>query len=170
MSMPVETFIGSLDIQGVARPAGTGVWLTKVEHGISPMLLHHVRHTGALHRSIVLMSVVPDRRPRVPFHERHNVAKLGGGFSHITVRLGFMQRPDIPLTLRNCELLGFQADLENVHYFVGHESVIRRHHGSKMGPVSFAVFAFLTRIASRAPDFFHIPQEALSDVGYRVEI
>ena len=39
-----------------------------------------------------------------------------------------------------------------------------------MGPVSFAIFAFLTRIASRAPDFFRIPHEGLSEVGLRVEI
>jgi KUP system potassium uptake protein len=106
----------------------------------------------------------------VPFRQRHTVQRLGHGFFHITVRLGFMQRPDIPLTLENCALLGFEADLEDVHYFVGHETVIRRGHGSKMGPVSFAIFAFLTRIASRAPDFFRIPQDRLSEVGFRVEV
>jgi KUP system potassium uptake protein len=88
------------------------------------------------------------------------------GVYHIIVRLGFMQRPDIPLTLRNCELLGFDTDFEDVHYFIGHETVIRRTEGSRMGPVSFAVFAFLTRIASRAPDYFRI----LTEVGFRVEI
>jgi KUP system potassium uptake protein len=39
-----------------------------------------------------------------------------------------------------------------------------------MGPVSFAIFAFLARIASRAPDFYRIPQEGLSEVGFRIEI
>jgi KUP system potassium uptake protein len=141
-----------------------------VEHGISPMLLHHVRHNAVLHRTTVLLSVAPDRRPRVPFHERHSIERLGQGFYHIVVRLGFMQRPDIPLTLKNCELLGFDADFEDVHYFIGHETVIRRTEGSRMGPVSFAIFAFLTRIASRAPDFFRIPQDRLSEVGFRVEI
>jgi KUP system potassium uptake protein len=170
MSIPVDTFIASIDEKVVGRPAGLAVWLTKVEHGISPMLLHHVRHNAILHRTVVLMTVAPDRRPRVPFNQRHTVKRLGHGFYHITVRLGFMQRPDIPLTLQNCELLGFDADLEDAHYFIGHESVIRRAHSSKMGPVSFAVFAFLTKIASRAPDFFRIPQDRLLDVGFRLEI
>jgi KUP system potassium uptake protein len=39
-----------------------------------------------------------------------------------------------------------------------------------MGPISFVIFAFLTRIASRTPDFFKIPHEAVSEVGFRVEI
>jgi len=170
MSMPLAAFLARIDEMVIGRPAGTSVWLTKVEHGISPMLLHHVRHNAVLFGTVVLLTVVPDRRPRVPFRERHSVKRLGHGFVHITVRLGFMQRPDIPLTLRNCELLGFEADLEDVHYFIGHETVIRRPHGSKMGPVSFAIFAFLTRIASRAPDFFRIPQDTLTEIGFRVEI
>jgi KUP system potassium uptake protein len=170
MSMPLADFFAFIDARAVARPAGTAVWLTKVEHGISPMLVHHVRHNAALHKTVVLLTVVPDRRPRVPFMERHALERLGHGFYHITVRLGFMQRPNIPLTLENCEMLGFEADLENVHYFIGHETVIRRARGSAMAAVPFAVFAFLTRIAGRAPDFFHIPQAGLSEVGFRVEV
>jgi KUP system potassium uptake protein len=170
MSMPVAAFIAHIDDMVIGRPPGTAVWLTKADHGISPILLYHVRHNAALHQTVVLLTVAPDRRPRVPLQERHSLEQLGHGFYHIIVRLGFMEQPNIPMTLRNCEVLGFEADLEKVHYFIAHETVIRRDHGSKMGPVSFAVFAFLTRIASRAPDFFHIPQEGLSDVGFRVEI
>jgi KUP system potassium uptake protein len=170
MSMPVETFLEHIDDMVIGRPDGMAVWLTKVEHGISPMLLHHVHHNAVVHSKVVLMTVAPDRRPRVLFPERHSVRKLGHRFYHITVRLGFMQRPDIPLTLENCELLGFDADLQHVHYFIGHESVVRRAEGSRMGQVSFGVFAFLTKIASRAPDFFRIPRDGLSEVGFRVEI
>jgi KUP system potassium uptake protein len=39
-----------------------------------------------------------------------------------------------------------------------------------MGAVSFAIFSFLSRIASRAPDFFRIPHDAVIEVGFRVEI
>jgi KUP system potassium uptake protein len=170
MSMPVAEFLAHIDGMVIGRPAGTAVWLTRVEHGISPMLLHHVRHNQVLHATVVLLTVTPDRRPRVPFRDRHTLERLGHGFYHITVRLGFMQRPDIPLTLKNCELLGFHADLDDVHYFVGHETVIRRQPRSRMGAVPFALFAFLMRIASRAPDFFRIPQDALSEIGFRVEI
>jgi len=170
MSMPLADFIAHIDERVIGRPEGTAVWLTKVEHGISPMILHHVRHNAVLHSTVVLLTVAPDRRPRVPFRDRHSLQRLGHGFYHITVRLGFMQRPDIPLTLKNCELLGFHADLSDVHYFIGHETVIRRAHGSKLGPVPFALFAFMMKIASRAPDFFRIPQETLSEVGFRVEI
>jgi len=170
MSMPLQDFVDHIDEMVVGRAPGLGVWLTKVAHGASPMLLHHVQHNSVMHKSVVLMTFLPDRRPRVPFAERHSVERLGHGFFHIQVKLGFMQTPDIPLTLRNCELLGFDVDFDHVHYYIGHEIVVRRAKGSAMGPVSFAIFAFLTKIASRAPDFFRIPHEGLSEVGFRVDI
>jgi KUP system potassium uptake protein len=39
-----------------------------------------------------------------------------------------------------------------------------------MGTITFAVFAFLTRNASRAPDFFRIPNADVFEVGFRIEI
>jgi KUP system potassium uptake protein len=85
-----------------------------------------------------------------------------------------MQIPDIPLTLKNCQMLGFfadmDADMDNVHYYIAHEIVVRRRRKSAMAAVPFAVFAFLTRIASRAPDFFRIPGDGVSEVGFRIEI
>ena len=60
-------------------------------------------------------------------------------------------------------MLKFTADLEHVHYYIAHEIVVRRAKHSAMAAVPFAVFAFLTRIASRAPDFFKIPSAAFSE-------
>ena len=170
MSMPLKEFLVYADQTCIGRAPGMGVWLTKVEHGASPMLLRHIEHNRVLHATVVLLTFVSDRRPRVPFHERHSVHRLGHGFYRIQVRLGFMQTPDIPLTLINCNKLGFDADLDHKNYYVAHETIVRRDEGSAMEPVTFAVFSFLNRIASRAPDFFKIPQDAIIEVGFRVEV
>jgi KUP system potassium uptake protein len=170
MSMPLKEFLGYADKACIGRAPGMGVWLTKVEHGASPMLLRHIEHNRVLHATVVLLTFVSDRRPRVPFHERHSVHRLGHGFYKIEVRLGFMQTPDIPLTLINCNRLGFDADLDHKNYYIAHETIVRSETGSAMEPISFAIFSFLNRIASRAPDFFKIPQDAIIEVGFRVEI
>jgi KUP system potassium uptake protein len=86
------------------------------------------------------------------------------------VRVGFMQTPNIPVALKNCKKLGLEADLDDLHYYVAHEIVVRRARGSAMRAAPFAVFAFLTRITSRAPDFFRIPHDGLSEVGFRIAI
>jgi KUP system potassium uptake protein len=170
MSMPLKEFLDYADRTVIGRAPGMGVWLTKVEHGASPMLLRHIEHNRVLHQTVVLLTFVADRRPRVPFHQRHSVHRLGHGFYRIQVRLGFMQTPDIPLTLINCHKLGFDADLDRKNYYLAHETIVRRDVGSSMNPVSFAIFSFLNRIASRAPDFFKIPHDAVIEVGFRVEI
>ncbi|MFZ3360900.1 MAG: KUP/HAK/KT family potassium transporter [Xanthobacteraceae bacterium] len=170
MSMPLQEFLDYADNTVIGRAPGMGVWLTKVDHGASPMLLRHVEHNRVLHSTVVLLSFVLEHRPRVPFHERHAVHRLGHGFYRIQVRLGFMQTPDIPLTLMNCKMLGFDADLENKNYYLPHETIVRRATHPGMGPLSFAIFSFLSRIASRVPDFFKIPQDAIIEVGFRVEI
>jgi KUP system potassium uptake protein len=170
MSMPLEQFITYADGKVIGRAPGLGVWLTKVEHGASPMLLRHVEHNRVLHATVVLLSFFLENRPRVPFHERHSVTRLGHGFYRIQVRLGFMQTPDIPVSLGNCKMLGFDADLEHRNYYLAHETIVRRDKGSAMGPLPFAIFSFLNRVSSRAPDFFKIPQDAIIEVGFRIEI
>ena len=170
MSMPLKEFLPYADKTVIGRAAGMGVWLTKVDHGASPMLLRHIEHNRVLHETVVLLTFLPDRRPRVPFHQRHSVHRLGHGFYRIQVRLGFMQTPDIPLSLINCNKLGFEADLDHKNYYIAHETIVRRETSSAMNPIFFAIFSFLNRIASRAPDFFKIPQDAIIEVGFRVEI
>jgi KUP system potassium uptake protein len=170
MSMPLKEFLDYADTAVIGRAPGMGVWLTKVDHGASPMLLRHIEHNRVLHETVVLLTFVSDRRPRVPFHQRHSVNRLGHGFYRIQVRLGFMQTPDIPLSLINCNKLGFDADLDHKNYYIAHETVVRRDAGSSMGPIPFAIFSFLNRIASRAPDFFKIPHDAIIEVGFRVDI
>jgi len=170
MAMPLERFIDNVDKMVVARVPGVGVWLTKVARDASPVLLHHVKHNRVLHETLITMTFVADRRPRVPVGDRHSIERLGHGIYRIEVRLGFMQTPDVPAALKNCKKLGFEVDLEQVRYYVAHEIVVRRARKSAMAPVPFAIFAFLARIASRAPDFFKIPYEALSEIGFHIEI
>ena len=170
MSMPLNRFIDNIDEMVVARPPGVGVWLTKVAHGASPVLLHHVKQNRVLQETMILMTFVLDRRPRVPFAERNVIESLGHGIHHIQIRLGFMQTPDIPVALKSCKMRGFEVDLHQVHYYIAHEIVVRRVKGSAMAAVPFAIYAFLTRIASRAPDFFKIPHERVLEVGFHIEI
>ena len=80
------------------------------------MLLHHVKQNNVLQETMILMTFVADRRPRVP------------------------------------------------------QIVVRRARNSAMAAVPFAIYAFLARIASRAPDFFKIPHERVLEVGFHIEI
>jgi KUP system potassium uptake protein len=171
MSMlPLDRFLEYVDDLAIGRAPGLGVWLTKVEHGASPMLIRHLQHNRVFHERVALLSFVFERRPRVPFAERHKVERIGHGFYRVQVRLGFMQTPDIPRTLENIQILGFDSDLDRKHYYLAHETVVRREKDSAMGRIPFAIFAFLSKISSRAPDYFKIPHDGVIEVGFRIEI
>ena len=168
--LPIERFLTYVDDLVIGRPPGLGVWLTKVEHGASPMLIRHLQHNRVFHEKVALLSFVFDRRPRVPFHERHKVERIGQGFYRVQVRLGFMQTPDVPRSLENIKMLGVDVDLERKHYYLAHETIVRREKNSAMGRMPFAIFSFLSKISSRAPDYFKIPNDGVIEVGFRVEI
>jgi len=68
------------------------------------------------------------------------------------------------------QMLGFDSDLERKHYYLAYETIVRRENGSAMGPVSFAIFSFLSRVSSRAPDYFKIPHDGVIEIGFRIEI
>jgi KUP system potassium uptake protein len=168
--LPLDRFLGYVDDLVIGRAPGLGVWLTKVQHGASPMLIRHLQHNRVFHQRVLLLGYVFERRPRVPFGERLKVENVGHGFYRGQVRLGFMQTPDIPRTLENFRMLGFDADLDQKHYYVAHETIVRREKGSAMGRIPFAIFSFLSKIASRAPDYFKIPNDGVIEVGFRIEI
>ena len=166
----LQPFIDSLDPRSVHRAERTAVYPVADPSTVPQALLHNLKHNQVLHERNVVLTVVFRATPWVPMSERVEVQPLGHGFWRVTLYFGFMQTPDIPLTLKNCQMLGFAADMEHVHYYIAHEIVARRAKNSAMAAVPFAVFAFLTRIASRAPDFFKIPADGLSEVGFRIEI
>ena len=52
---------------------------------------------------------------------------------------------------------GSIADLPHKHYYLAHETVVRRESGSAMGPVSFAIFSFLNRDFEPGAGLFQNP-------------
>jgi KUP system potassium uptake protein len=110
------------------------------------------------HERVALMSFVFERRPRVPFGERHKVERLGHGFYRVQVRLGFMQTPDIPRTLQNIQLLGFDSDLDRKHYYLAHETVVRREKIPPWGRSRLRSFLFSARFPAGARLFQQSPR------------
>jgi len=169
-SIPFEDFIRQIDHVLVARLPGTGVFVTRMAETASPMLLHHVETNRVLHEDVVLLTVVPTKRPRVPASERLEIQELGNGFHRVVIRIGFMQRPDIPTALRGCSRLGLSFAQENLHYYIAHESLVRRAKDPALwGPVWFA-FNVMHRMGLRASDYFNLPPKMVMEVGFRLEI
>ena len=169
-SMPFEEFFNRIDTMLVARLPGTGVFVTRMGETASPMLLHQVTFNRVLHEHVILLSVQPTRRPRVPASERLEIRDLGNGFHRVIVKIGFMQRPDIPTALRGCVKLGMGFCKENLHYYIAHESLVRRPKGSALPHLIWLAYNVMHRMGLRASDYFHLPPKQLMEVGFRLEL
>ncbi|MGB8840778.1 MAG: KUP/HAK/KT family potassium transporter [Aliidongia sp.] len=169
-SMPFDDFIAQIDQRVLARLPGTGVFVTRLTDTVSPMLLHQVTINRVLHEHVILLTVQPTRRPRVPADERIEIRDLGHNFHRVIVKIGFMQRPDIPTALRGCVRLGLDFCNESPTYFIAHESLERRERGSALPRLLWIPFNLMHRLGLRASDYFHLPPKSVIEVGFRVEL
>jgi KUP system potassium uptake protein len=140
-----------------------------VQRDVVPVALSlNLRHNGVLHETVVLLHVLGERVPRIPEDERVAVEALPHGFRHVTLRFGFAEKPDVPTTLRlHRDKVGFAPD--EASYFLGKETPVPSMR-PELRPWQEPIFAFLTRNAVRAPDYFLIPPPRVIELGTRVEL
>ena len=168
-SMPIDQFFAHVDELVVARIPGCAVFVTRLAGRASSMILHQVRHNRVLHKHVVLLTVELSRQPRVPASGRITVTELGHGFFSVVVKVGFMQRADLPTALRGCVKLGY-GFCSDVHYYIAHEGLVRRSSRSRLPGLAWVVFNAMHRLGLRAADYFHLPAKRVMEVGFRLEV
>ena len=165
----LEDFLAGLGAPGAPiRVPGTAIYLTGQRQVVPAALSLNLRHNGVLHEQVVLLHAVSERVPRIAEAERVTVEPLRHGFRHVTLRFGFAEKPDVPGALRHHrDELGIDPD--EASYFIGNEVPVPSMR-SDLPPWQEQIFAFLTRNAVRAPDYFLIPPPRVVELGTRVEL
>jgi len=168
-SMPIDQFLAHVEEKVVARLPGCAVFVTRVGGRVSPIILHQVFHNRVLHEHVVLLTVELSRLPRVPPQRRVAITEIGHGFIRVVLTVGFMQRVDVATALRACVRLGYPF-CGDVHFYIAHESLVRRATRSRLSRPVWAVFNVMHRLGLRAADYFHLPAKRVLEVGYRLEV
>jgi KUP system potassium uptake protein len=133
------------------------------------MLVHHLRHSHALHQTVVLWTVDTLHVPTVPRANRMDVDVRKHGFVRVTARYGFRESPDLREVLDELEARGLPVDADRADIFVGHSTVV------PTGQRGFArwrglLFQMLQRNSRPATTFFQLPCDQVEEVGVRLEI
>jgi KUP system potassium uptake protein len=81
-----------------------------------------------------------------------------------------MERPDIPQLLHNAHALGCGVSLEDVTYYVGHETIVHREGKGALPTWLEEPFAFMQRNSIHVSDFFRLPPDAVVEIGRQVSI
>src|ERR1700733_2981927 len=168
-AIDLATFIGSLDQPGAPeRMNGTAVYLTKETHLVPAALELNVRHNGIVHKHVVLLKVTTEHSPRVDEGSRVKATPLASGFRLLWLVFGFAEKPDVPAALRlHPEALG--CDPDEASFFLGRETPVPSLRPHLSGWQQ-RLYAFMTRNAVAAPDYFLIPSARVVELGTRVEM
>ena len=112
---------GDWSRRSTARRA-TGIFLNANIETTPLALRANVEHNHTVHACVVIMSIETLRVPHVPLDERVTVDDLGyrdDGITHMTARIGFMDKIDVPATVRMAaEDVEGELDLERASYFL----------------------------------------------------
>jgi len=154
----------------VPRVPGTAVFLTRTERDTPPVMIWHVKHNRALHEHIFVLRVEIQSIPWVSSSNRLAITELVPNFWRAEARFGFMERPHIPELLADSKSLGCTVDLNDVTYYVGHETVISREDGMGLPAWQERIFAVMERNAVHVSDFFSLPSDQVVEIGRQVAI
>ena len=169
-TVPVKAFMAELEQKHVPRVPGTAVFMTRTTSDVPPVMAWHLQHNRSLHEKIMVVNVVIEPVPWLDEEERLQVTEECPLFWRATARFGFMERPDIPKVLREANALGCTVSLDDVTYYVGHETVIAREDGKGLPNWRVALFAFMDRNSAKVTDFFRLPRNDVVEIGREVAI
>ncbi len=169
LETPLVSLVKSLEKKPPARVSGTAVFLTSDPVSAPTALLHSLKHYKVLHEQNVILTIETADAPRVDPAERVRIAPIGKTFSHIVLRFGFMETPNVPKALAIARKLGWQFDIMSTSFFLSRRSLKPAAH-SGMPRWQDRLFIGLTRVANDATDYFQIPTGRVVEVGTQVMI
>ena len=168
--MPIGELLRQLTEKQIPRVPGTAVFLTRAQKDAPPVLVWHIRHNRALHERVLILTAHIEPVPRIRGSERLTIEDVAPGMWRATARFGFMERPDVPTLLRQANTLGCRLKLDDVTYYVGHETVIRRDDGKGLPGVVESMFAYLQRNSVHVSDYFRLPADSVVELGREIAI
>ena len=162
-------FIASLDPSDLQRSGRTAVYPVANPEMVPQALLHNLKHYQVLHERNLILTVRYEEVPWVAAAERVGVQPLGNDFWRVSLHFGFMETPDVPQALALAEKKGLRVPAFETSYFLSRETVVPTP-GAGMADWREALFAAMTRNAGGVVEFFRLPDNAVVELGTRVQI
>ena len=168
----VQQFIAEIKAHPPYRIPGTAIVLGRMAQGVPLPLTLNLKLNHVLHEKVYLVAVHFTETPRVPDTERVKVTPISDDITRLELRIGFMEKADVPQGLR-CAIECGQipaCDLRQVTYFTGHETIIPEGRQTGMSRWRETIFAFMHHNAQHPAYYFNIPTSQLMEIGVEFEI
>jgi KUP system potassium uptake protein len=154
--------------------SGTAIFLNRGNETAPLALRSNVEHNHVRHEHVAVVAVEIAIVPRVSDDERVTVEHLGegeDGITHLTVRFGYGEQPDVPAALAQLgpEDTEGDLDLENATYFL---SRIELRLGDEPGMPAWRrrLFIATSYITADAAEHFALPRDRTVLLGSHVDV
>jgi KUP system potassium uptake protein len=169
-SLDLKDFVHSLSTYPPARVEGTAIYLTPDVNTVPHALLHNLKHNKVLHERVFFLSAQTADVPHVAPEDGVRLTTMEEGIYLLHAEFGFKDEPDVQRLLRDCErLFGLEFHLMETSFFLARQTIIP----SKIRGMALwreVLFAWMSRNAQEASDYFSIPPNRVVELGTQIEI
>ena len=153
----------------IVRVAGTAVFMASNPRGTPLALLHHLKANRCIQKTVVLLSIAAEPEPHVPDAERLAIADLGHGVWRAVGRYGYMESPDVAALVERLRTAGVKIEPTSTTYYFNREMIITGGD-APMWEWQKSLYAFLSRNARPAKDYFRIPPNQIIEIGLPIQL
>jgi len=168
-SQPIRDFLDQIEVHPPNRVAGNAVYMVRNQAGVPPALMGLLEHGKIMHEQVAFLTIVTEHVPRVDRDLKVSVRDLGSGFYRVKAHFGFMEDPVVPYIMALAAEKGLPLTLEETSFFLGRERLLPdRKIGLSLWQAT--LFAFMSRNATGATAFYHIPPDRVLEIGLQVKV
>jgi len=168
-AIELDSFLEAVFMAPPVRVAGTAVFLTAETGTVPNALLHNLKHNKVLHEQNLFVTVRSHEVPWIGLDKRLEVEPLGHDCWQVVIHYGFKNDPDVPKAL--ALMRGRGCDLEPMltSYFLSRDLVVPKL-GEGMSLWREKLFAQMHHNAGAAAEFLNLPNNAVIELGSKLEI
>ncbi len=168
-ALDLPSFLEAVFVSPPARVEGTAVFLTAEVGTVPNALLHNLKHNKVLHAINLFVTVRSHEIPWIGLDKRLQIESLGHDCWQVEINYGFKNDPDVPKALQQLKGRGCELDSMSTSYFLSRDTVVPTL-GAGMAPWREKLFAQMHHNASAAADFLNLPNNAVVELGSKIEI
>ncbi|RZJ24379.1 MAG: potassium transporter Kup [Haliea sp.] len=168
-AIDLPSFLDAVFVSPPARVEGTAVFLTAEPGSVPNALLHNLKHNKVLHENNLFVTVRSHEVPWIGLDKRLAIESLGHHCWQVVIHYGFKNDPDVPKALQQMRGRGCETEPMTTSYFLSRDTVIPTI-GTGMANWREKLFAQMHANASDAADFLSLPNNAVVELGSKIEI
>ncbi len=168
-AIDLPSFLEAVFVSPPVRVEGTAVFLTAEPGTVPNAMLHNLKHNKVLHENNLFVTVHNHELPWIGMDKRLEIESLGHDCWQVIVNYGFKNDPDLPRALQQIKGRGCELDAMSTSYFLSRDTVVPSL-GRGMAHWREKLFAQMHHNASAAADFLKLPNNAVVELGSKIEI